>query len=317
MDRQQVSYPVRIAVTGASGVLGRGLAARLLSQGHDVAGIARHRPRKLAEHSRVRHRRYPRRAARRARRRRRGCRRTLRLGEESWTDERISEQVNFQGTQNVLDAMAGAGRIVFVSSAQCASIRRLPKDGIKPGSNRCSRDSGAHWVAIRSALILGRSVDNWVRRVLALPVLADIDGSAARAVQVVHLDDALRLLTRAILDAETDSGPSISPHLANRRFAQIARALGRPVVPLAAMPSDCGNGSPHRRTGTDTKRPGDGHHAAARRVGIRNRLERRRIHVEDFALTVRGRVAFGRRVVSLPWRLANISRSARPRRTGR
>ena len=35
---------MRIAVTGASGVLGRGLAARLLSQGHDVAGIARHRP---------------------------------------------------------------------------------------------------------------------------------------------------------------------------------------------------------------------------------------------------------------------------------
>ena len=35
---------MRIAVTGASGVLGRGLAARLLSQGHDIAGIARHRP---------------------------------------------------------------------------------------------------------------------------------------------------------------------------------------------------------------------------------------------------------------------------------
>ncbi|WP_156763666.1 NAD-dependent epimerase/dehydratase family protein, partial [Mycobacterium scrofulaceum] len=35
---------MRIAVTGASGVLGRGLTARLLSQGHDVIGIARHRP---------------------------------------------------------------------------------------------------------------------------------------------------------------------------------------------------------------------------------------------------------------------------------
>ncbi|MDT5348056.1 MAG: hypothetical protein QOH91_1343, partial [Mycobacterium sp.] len=37
-------HSVRIAVTGASGVLGRGLVARLLSQGHDVVGIARHRP---------------------------------------------------------------------------------------------------------------------------------------------------------------------------------------------------------------------------------------------------------------------------------
>nr|WP_151922646.1 NAD-dependent epimerase/dehydratase family protein [Mycobacterium tuberculosis] len=38
------SRTVRIAVTGASGVLGRGLTARLLSQGHEVVGIARHRP---------------------------------------------------------------------------------------------------------------------------------------------------------------------------------------------------------------------------------------------------------------------------------
>ena len=40
----QTEHSVRIAVTGASGVLGRGLVARLLSQGHEVAGIARRRP---------------------------------------------------------------------------------------------------------------------------------------------------------------------------------------------------------------------------------------------------------------------------------
>ena len=35
---------MRIAVTGASGVIGRGVVLRLLSAGHDVAGFARRRP---------------------------------------------------------------------------------------------------------------------------------------------------------------------------------------------------------------------------------------------------------------------------------
>ncbi|HEY2196333.1 MAG TPA: NAD-dependent epimerase/dehydratase family protein, partial [Mycobacterium sp.] len=35
---------MRIAVTGASGVIGRGMVLRLLSTGHDVVGLARHRP---------------------------------------------------------------------------------------------------------------------------------------------------------------------------------------------------------------------------------------------------------------------------------
>ncbi len=35
---------MRIVVIGASGVLGHSLAAKLLSQGHTVVGIARHRP---------------------------------------------------------------------------------------------------------------------------------------------------------------------------------------------------------------------------------------------------------------------------------
>nr|WP_231883217.1 NAD-dependent epimerase/dehydratase family protein [Mycobacterium leprae] len=35
---------MRITVTGTSGLLGRSLAAKLFSQGHNVVGIARHRP---------------------------------------------------------------------------------------------------------------------------------------------------------------------------------------------------------------------------------------------------------------------------------
>ncbi len=61
-------------------------------------------------------------------------------------------------------------------------------------------DCGAQWVAIRTAAILGRGVDNWVRRVLAAPLFPDIDGSAGRTVQVVHSDDVHRVFLQAIID---------------------------------------------------------------------------------------------------------------------
>jgi len=110
---------VRVALTGASGVLGRGLAARLLSQGHEVVGIARHRPvswpsaadfveadirdtaalkRSVAGADVVAH---------------------CAWAKSPGPDDRISHQVNIGGTVNVLEAMAetGTGRIVFASSA--------------------------------------------------------------------------------------------------------------------------------------------------------------------------------------------------------
>jgi nucleoside-diphosphate-sugar epimerase/phosphohistidine swiveling domain-containing protein len=299
---------VRIAVTGASGVLGRGLVARLLSQGHDVAGIARHRPeswpsaadfvtadirdatavtRAVAGADVVVH---------------------CAWAKTSGPDDGISEQVNLGGTRNVLDAMAetGAGRIVFTSSAHAlAPASAEGRDKARVEEMLAASD--AHWVAIRSALVVGRSVDNWVRRLLALPVLPDIDGSADRPLQVVHLDDALRLLVRAVLDPETIAGPVNFAAPGVPTFRQIARALGRPVVPLGAMPLTL-----RRRVTTfaelelvqsaplmDTAQLWD-------QWGLRPVWNSDEC-VEDFAQAVRGRVTFGRRVVSLPWRMTNIA----------
>ena len=161
------------------------------------------------------------------------------------------------------------------------------------------------WVAIRSALIVGRNIDNWVRRVLALPAFPD--GSADRRMQVVHLDDVLRLFTRAILDSGIESGPVNLAAAGTPTFRQIAAVLGRPIVrlggPFAAL----------RRRGLsafgelelvqsaplmDTSRLSDEWGF----VPAWNSDE----CIEDFALAVRGRVTLGRRVVSLPWRLAAI-----------
>jgi nucleoside-diphosphate-sugar epimerase len=314
---------VRIAVTGASGALGRGLAARLLSQGHDVSGIARHRPDSWpgAAH-------FIEADIRDAAAVRRALAGADVVAHCAWAkspgaEDRTSQQVNIGGTANVLEAMAEnrSTRIVFASSAQVygagAAGARAERDATTPTSadglyQARAEDmlaaSGVEWVAIRSALIVGRSVDNWVRRVLSLPAYPDTDGSADRPVQLVHIDDAFRMFERAILGGEIDSGPVNLAAPGAPTLRQIAAAVRRPIVPL------------------------DGALAAVGRRGVATLIELESVTaaplmdaarlregwgivpawtadecVEDLAMAVRGRVTLGRRVISLPWRLANIA----------
>ena len=309
---------MRIAVTGASGVLGRGLAARLLSQGHDVVGIARHRPQSWSsavEFVAADIRDTP--AVKRA------IAGSDVVAHCAWAkspgpEDRISQQVNIDGTRNVLEAMAetGTGRIVFASSAHVYGEKDAPNsehDAITPlsadGTHKARVEemlaaSGAEWVAIRAALILGRGVDNWVRRLLALPAFPD--GSADRRMQVVHLDDALRLWEHTILNAEIAGGPVNLAAAGAPTFRQIAAMLGRPIVPLGSGP-----GSLRGRVRSlaelefvrsaplmDTSRLRD-------EWGLLPAWNSEEC-VEDFALAVRGRVTVANRVISLPWRLANI-----------
>jgi nucleoside-diphosphate-sugar epimerase/phosphohistidine swiveling domain-containing protein len=309
---------VRVAVTGAGGVLGRGLAARLLAQGHEVVGIARHRPESWSS------------AAdfvvadiRDAGAVKRAIAGADVVAHFAWArspgpDERISHEVNVGGTRNVLEATAetGSRRIVFASSAHVYGAGETPKaesDAMAPASvdglhktrvEEMLAASDVESVAIRSALIVGRNVDNWVRRLLALPAFPD--GPADRRVQLVHLDDALRLLVRGVLDTEIDSGPVNLAAPGAPTFRRLAAALGRRIVPLGSAP-------------------------AALRGRVRSLAELELVQsaplmdtsrlrdewgfepgwnsdecVEDFALAVRGRVTLGKRVISLPWRLANI-----------
>ncbi|OBH78752.1 hypothetical protein A5681_06825 [Mycobacterium scrofulaceum] len=299
---------MRIAVTGASGVLGRGLTARLLSQGHDVIGIARHRPeswpsaaefvvadvrdsdavkRALAGTEAVAH-----------------CAWRTNPGHE----DRVSRQVNLDGTRNVLEAMTetGARRIVFVSSAHVYGGGDAPRTEHDPRTpvsaegryqalvEQMLERSDLEWVAIRSALILGRGVDNWVRRLLALPVFPD--GSADRLMQVVHSDDVLRLFNRAMLDTEIGSGPVNLAAPGELTFRRIATALGRPVVRMGFELAELQ--LVHGGAFMDTAR-------LREQWGFSPAWNSGEC-VEDFALAVRGRVTVGKRVVSLPWRMATI-----------
>jgi nucleoside-diphosphate-sugar epimerase len=168
---------VRIAVTGASGVIGRGVVARLLSHGHAVAGLARRRPESWPSAAD-----FVQTDIRDAAEVRRAVAGTDVVVHCAWADDR---ETNIGGTANVLDAMARAGtrRIVFGSSAHVYGVDvgappRSETDRLNPLSaegrdmarvEEMLADSGAEWVAIRSAAILGRGVDNWVRRALAAP----------------------------------------------------------------------------------------------------------------------------------------------------
>ncbi|OBI85516.1 sugar epimerase family protein [Mycobacterium sp. 1245805.9] len=292
---------MRVAVTGASGVLGRGRAARLLSEGHDVVGMARHRPESWSSAAE-----FVEADIRDAEAAKRVVAGADVVAHCAWATG--SEQVNIGGTLNVLEAIAETGtrRIVFPSSAHVYGGADAPKtehDARTPvsadGRHRARveqllEDSDLEWVVIRSALILGRNVDNWVRRVLALPAFP---GAAAdRRMQVVHLDDALRLFNRAIVDTEVGSGAVNLAAPGELTFRRVAAALGRPIVRSSVRPAELQlvQGAPFM----DTAR-------------LRNQWEFRPAWnsvecVEDFAVAVRGRVSVGKRVVSLPWRMTSI-----------
>ncbi|MBX9983076.1 MAG: hypothetical protein CK429_22305 [Mycobacterium sp.] len=283
---------MRIAVTGADSLLGRGLVARLLSEGHDVTGIARRRPESWPSAARFV---------------------TADIRDAGAVRQALSEakvvahcvparsQDDIQGAANVLAGMAEAagGRIVFTSCAQVYGDRTQPvteDEPLRPTTpagrhaarvERMLAESGFEWVAIRLPLVLGRSVDDRLRALAALPVL--LSGSAERRIQVVHTDDALRLLNQAVVQGDIISGAINLAAAGTPTVRQVAASLGRPLVPIGpkvAVPL------------MDTTRLREEWHLDPAWTASEC--------LEDFSLAVRGRVAFGDRVLALPWRLAPV-----------
>ncbi|CAM4456288.1 Chondramide synthase cmdD [Mycobacterium basiliense] len=306
---------MRVAVTGASGVIGRGIVGRLLGQGHEVVGIARHRLES-----------WPSAASFVAADIRDAAAVRLAIAGAdvvahcAWArttgpDSPISRQINIDGARNVLDAMieTGTQRIVFTSSAHVyqpgLDTSASEHDKVAPASREGEHkarveqmvaDSGADWVAVRSALIVGRNVDNWVRQLLALPVFPD--GSADCAAQVVHVDDVLRLLTRAIV--ATDTGPVNLAAPGELTLREIATALGRRILPfgsrqlLRRVSSFAEFELVEDAPALDTSRLQDDWGFQPAWTAEES--------IADLALAVRGRISVGKRVLSLPWRLATI-----------
>ena len=293
---------MRIAVTGASGVIGRGVVARLLSRGHDVIGLARHRPESWPNAADF---------VQGDIRDTAGVRRAI-----AGTDVVVhcarsaAREVNIGGIANVLDAAAQTGtrRIVFASSAHVYGIDEgasplSEADRLNPVSaegrdmaraEEMLADSSVEWVAIRSAAILGRGVDNWVRRALAAPVFPDI----RRTLQVVHSDDVHRVFVQATVDTGIASGPVNLAAPGKPTLREIAGVLGRRIVPtgrrlLISPELDRLLSAPSMDTALLQDKWNFMPAWSAEEC------------VDDVALAVRGRVTIGNRVISLPWRLTH------------
>ncbi|BBX45075.1 hypothetical protein MCOO_10900 [Mycobacterium cookii] len=301
-------------VTGASGVIGRGVVLRLLSQGHDVVGLSRHRLESWPSAASfvqgdVRDAAVVRQVVS-------GAHVVVHC---AWAvdpaaDDPDSREINVGGTANVLDAMArhGTRRIVLASSAHVYGIERgepLAEDShLQPvsahGLDKARVEEmvavcGVQWVAIRSAAVLGRGVDNWVRRVLSSPLLP-VD-PAARGIQVVHSDDAHRVFARAAVDPGIDSGPVNLAAPGEITLHEIADALGRPTVRSRKLATLISSPELNLLLSAPAMNTALLHHKwnfspawTAPECA------------QDSALAVRGRISIGTWSASLPWRLTHV-----------
>jgi nucleoside-diphosphate-sugar epimerase/phosphohistidine swiveling domain-containing protein len=322
---------LRIVVTGVGGVLGRGVAARLRSQGHDVVGLARHRPDSWFSDSD-----FVEADIRDAD----GVRRAIHGAEAvahcAWVvgsdpNEQFTHEINIGGTENVLDAMtrAGSRRIVFASSVTAYGPRPpgtpplteqappAPSPDDVSGRHKVYvekllADSGLEWVAIRPALVVGREVGNTTLRLLASPAFPDANRWAERSLQVVHSEDVHRTFVRAVLGSQT--GPLNLAAAGELTLREIAKVMGRPMVPVSKKVLDKAFGALYRR-GLVPVSPAELELLLNLPVMDTGRLRRdwdyspaweARECLDDVALAVRGRVALGKKVLTVPWRVGFV-----------
>jgi len=319
---------MRIAVTGASGVFGRGIAARLRSEGHEVVGLARHRPGNWFSDSA-----FVEADIRDADKVRRAVNGADVVAHCAWVvnsnpDEQLTRDINIGGTQNVLDAMdqSGSRRIVFASSVLAYGARttaggRLKEDDpLSPSPDHfyafhkaCVEgmlaECGKEWVAIRPGIVVGRDVDNTVMRLLGSPAFPNVEGSADRPMQIVHTDDVHRLFVRAVLGQET--GAVNLAAAGEPTVRDITSKLGRRLFPASKRAIDAGLGALYRRELVEAS-PAEFELLLNFPIMDTGRLVDEWGYtpawnsdecLDDFELAVRGRMVLGKKVFTLPWRL--------------
>ncbi|MDT5400263.1 MAG: hypothetical protein QOK33_3494 [Mycobacterium sp.] len=243
---------MRVVIAGVDGPVGQGVATRLVSLGHDVVGIGLHRP-------------------------------------ESWSGSVVFITADVADAATLKHVLVGADAVahcgpdagetaVLVDTAVAAGIGRIvvASESERPGV-----------IVIRSAMMLGRNVDDATLRLFVGPVVRD-DGTADLPLQVVHPEDVQRVFVHALLDPDLAAGTVDVAADGHTTTRELARAVGRPVL---RMP---GRRARESRPVLDTSAPTTWSAAEC---------------VADFALVCRGRMTSGRKggkVFALPWRLPRV-----------
>jgi phosphohistidine swiveling domain-containing protein/nucleoside-diphosphate-sugar epimerase len=260
---------MRIVVAGADNAIGRGVAARLASLSHDVLGVGERRP-------------------------------------ESWpgsVDFVVAARCDadvLKGADAVLDTTGSARGLAALRDAMAtADVHRLVVVAPITGAvAELGAESGADEVVVRTALVLGRHVDDAVLRLCAGPVIFDAGGSADRPLQVVHAHDVERALVLALLDPDLPSGRVDVVADGHTTLRSIAAAVGRPVMTIPG---------PIRRFVPRPTAVPPVLDSAGLRDGWRFTMGYDVAQtVEDFALACRGRIALGTAVHDIPWRLPRV-----------
>jgi phosphohistidine swiveling domain-containing protein len=247
--REERTAQLRVVIAGVDGPVGQGVAARLVSLGHDVVGIGSRRP-------------------------------------ESWPGSVVFITADVADAATLKHVLVGAdavahcgqdvaGTAVLVDTAAAAGIDRIVVGTQVTGAGGV--------VLIRSAMTLGRNVDDATLRLFVGPVVRDSSPDAP--LQVVHPEDVQRAFVRALLDPDRAAGTVDVAADGFTTVRAIARTIGRPVVRVP------GRRLRASRPVLDTGEPASWSAAEC---------------VADFALAARGRMTFGGKVFALPWRLPRV-----------
>ncbi len=216
---------MRIAILGATGVLGRPVIARLLARGHEIVGIVRD-PTRLTPHPRVHAMRGdivdPSSLAAPLE----GCDAVLHLATAiprtgSAADWSENDRVRREGTQNLLDAARRHGRPRYIQQS-VAMLLVGPRDVVanedaplRPSARlesaremeQAVRESELPWVILRGGAFYGRGSDRmeYLNRLARDGQLA-VPGDGGDYISLVHVEDMADAVARA---AESDLAAQI------------------------------------------------------------------------------------------------------------
>jgi nucleoside-diphosphate-sugar epimerase len=241
---------MKVLVTGATGVYGRSVVERLHAAGHQVVAIARNPPKSLP--AGVQFAAADVRDLEAVTRAMDGCEVVCHLAfvVTPMKDREESRRISVGGTANVLEAMkrTGARRLVSASSAMSYGAnadnpplfteeheQRPSSDYVygtdKVAAERLIIDNGIEAVMARTAVTVGRNIDNLLVDIFAAPAIVGIRDVDIRY-QLVHQEDIGRFFAFAC-----EQGPPGPVNVAPPDFLplnEIAQILGKRYVEVTA-----------------------------------------------------------------------------------